>query len=63
MNKLITIAIILIGLVSCSNNIKKKSTDFTLDYQNLEIVTIDSCEYIYWSGKYLTHKGNCKNHK
>lgn len=33
------------------------------DYIPLEVVTIDSCEYLYgrWaSASVLTHKGNCK---
>jgi hypothetical protein len=26
---------------------------------NLQIVVVDSCEYLFW-GQELTHKGNCK---
>jgi hypothetical protein len=32
----------------------------------VQIITIDDCEYIVWSGSHgevgFAHKGNCKNH-
>lgn len=43
------------------------TSDETLtDLGHLEILIIDSCEYIYTpngSATTMTHKGNCKNHK
>ncbi len=71
MKKLILIFAVL-ALYSCVNlpeaNVVKKSTGEIVDYEYspIEIVTIDSCEYIYGAWGYatvLTHKGNCKNHK
>jgi len=35
-------------------------------YSPLDLVVIDSCEYLlgqWGNGTVLTHKGNCKNHK
>jgi len=55
------------GLVSCSErNVDKKTTNYVVSQGNnpLEIVIIDSCEYLYgpWgNATVLTHKGNCKN--
>jgi hypothetical protein len=49
-----------------SENVEKKTTNTSgRFYGSLEIVIIDSCEYLYgpWGkAAVLTHKGNCKNH-
>jgi hypothetical protein len=55
------------GLVSCKEpNVKKTKTTYQIepDLAMVEIVIIDSCEYLYapWgNATVLTHKGNCKN--
>ena len=59
------------GLVSCKSpepNVPKTKTTYQIepDLAIVEIVIIDSCEYIYgpWgNATVLTHKGNCKNPK
>lgn len=64
--KLILIALT-IGMVSCTKqNVPSTTTTFVLKDGNgtLEIVVIDSCEYLFgpWgNATVLTHKGNCKN--
>jgi len=67
MKKLI-LATLLIGMMSgcIESNIEKQKTSYNLGNGNppIEIVTIESCEYIYgpWgNATVLTHKGNCKN--
>lgn len=60
--KLIIAIITIILAVSCDNNQESQShiRDITED---VEIVTIDSCEYVryqYYKGCGLAHKGNCK---
>jgi hypothetical protein len=57
----------IVGLTGCQDKEVSKQSSFKLGDSNykIEIVTIDSCEYIFgpWgSGAVLTHKGNCKNH-
>jgi hypothetical protein len=60
---------LLSGLVSCKSpepNVPKTKTTYQIasDLAILEIVIIDSCEYLYgpWgNATVLTHKGNCKN--
>ena len=57
----------LLTVVGCTEqNLDMKSTNYVLkEGKNpLEIVIIDSCEYLYapWgNASVLTHKGNCKN--
>jgi len=67
MKKLI-LTTLFIGMMSgCKeSNIEKQKTfyNFGDGKPPIEIVTIESCEYIYGSWGYatvLTHKGNCKN--
>jgi len=55
-------------LVSCVDevNVKKEKTKYQIgsEINKVEVVTIDSCEYLYgpWgNATVLTHKGNCKN--
>jgi hypothetical protein len=67
MKKLI-LSTLLIGMMSgCGeSNIEKVETQkkYLKTGYPIEIVTIDSCEYIYgpWgNATVLTHKGNCKN--
>jgi len=68
MKKLLVIS--LLAIVGCSDvsNVEKKKTTYVIkDYENtVEIVVIDSCEYLYgpWgNATVLTHKGNCKHCK
>ena len=57
------------GLISCSSpgtNVPQSNTTYKVGehFTPLEIVVIDSCEYLYGEWGYatvLTHKGNCKN--
>lgn len=55
------------GLISCKeSNVKKSRTTYQNEDFSIEIVVIDSCEYLYgpWgNATVLTHKGNCKNPK
>lgn len=59
--------IVTLLLVSCSSeNVEKRYTNYKLSGGSnpLQIVIIDSCEYLYGPWGYssvLTHKGNCKN--
>lgn len=69
MKKLLLILTVL-TLYSCTDepNVKKEKTTYQIgcEFNKVEIVTIDSCEYLYgpWgNATVLTHKGNCKNHK
>ena len=57
-----------IGCNSPRPNVSKTKTTSQFDDKNrpIDIVVIESCEYIYGSWGYatvLTHKGNCKNPK
>ena len=58
-----------IVVFSClpGKNENKKTTYEVLDAsRHVDVVVIDSCEYLYgpWgNATVLTHKGNCKNHK
>lgn len=50
-----------------SENVEKKTTTYIFKNNSypLQLVIIDSCEYLYgpWdNATVLTHKGNCKNH-
>ena len=59
----------MLGLISCNvpeRNVPKTKTTYQIDNElhPLEIIVIDSCEYLYGPWGYatvLTHKGNCKN--
>jgi len=68
--KKIILATLLIGMMSgCGQSnvqkVEKQKTSYKLDGgQSIEILIIESCEYIYgpWgNATVLTHKGNCKN--
>jgi hypothetical protein len=70
MEKLLVIS--LLAIVGCTEpskvNIDRKETTYMLENNTtpLEIVIIDSCEYLYgdWErATVLTHKGNCKHCK
>lgn len=70
MKTLITVMLTLTIAVcsGCSQDIKQKKLDGGSAYEigTVEIVTIDSCEYIkslVSCGYTYCHKGNCKNHK
>ena len=64
MRKLLIIPMVV--LLSCTKtNVRKEKTHYILkdDFGSIEILTIDSCEYIFgpWgNATVLTHKGNCK---
>jgi hypothetical protein len=73
-----TLLIALLILSGCANKYESETevryNDVPLkeivDGVNYQIVIIDSCEYIfgtdcsaYNGGYFLSHKGNCKNHK
>jgi hypothetical protein len=63
--KLMIVALIM-GMVSCTErNVPSTKTEYMVNtYGLVEIVVIDSCEYLYgpWgNATILTHKGNCKN--
>lgn len=68
MKKLLSILAVL-ALYSCTEaNVVKEKTGYVVidEHAPLEIVIVDSCEYLYgpWgNATVLTHKGNCKNHK
>lgn len=55
------------GLVSCKEpNVEKKRKSYQIDNEqfSIQIIVVDSCEYLYgpWgNATVLTHKGNCKN--
>ena len=66
----IVAAILLAGvlIISCVDepNVKKEKTKYQIgsELDKVEIITVDSCEYLYgpWgNATVLTHKGNCKN--
>ena len=63
MKKLLIIPIL---LLSCAeSNVEKKKTQYIIQegWSGLEVVTVDSCEYLFgpWgNAAVLTHKGNCK---
>ena len=68
MKKKIAYLLLATILISCEQGslkteVLKKSVNQELDGQNIEIVIIDSCEYIYIDNGNATwgsHKGNCK---
>ncbi len=54
------VAVIFCG---CETTINKKDTGLKYMGQTIEIMTIDSCEYIYipnGNASWGSHKGNCK---
>lgn len=57
-----------LGFTSCEEqNVPVQKTKYVVveGHNHVEIVIIDSCEYLYgpWgNATVLTHKGNCKNH-
>ena len=63
MKRLIIVLFIL--LVSCKgSNVETKTITYELNGYQLEVVTIDNCQYLYgnWANAtVLTHKGNCNN--
>lgn len=69
MKKIIKISALCLILIACEEaNVSKISTQYNLmdGYSPLDLVVIDSCEYLlgqWGNGTVLTHKGNCKNHK
>lgn len=68
MKKLVLILAVL-ALYSCADQTltKENTQPPKYAYDLLEVIVIDSCEYIYapWGVKstVFEHKANCKNHK
>lgn len=66
---LLSCVVSVLALLSCKEaNVKSEGTGLVLQegYNDLKIVTLDSCEYIFgpWgNATVLTHKGNCKHCK
>ena len=59
--------LVMFGCASNNDQIKYTEHQISCSYghRTVEVITIDSCEYIYgpWgNATVLTHKGNCKNH-
>lgn len=71
MKQIIILFAIILGMISCNlkdKNVESKPSGYVIrDAYELEIITIDSCEYLFYfdgnNPSFLTHKGNCKNHK
>jgi hypothetical protein len=61
------IIVLIMGMVSCTEkNVPSHKTGYVVSntLPQLEVVVIDSCEYLYgpWgNATVLTHKGNCSN--
>jgi len=58
--KIVFLFSIIFFINSCVN---KKENNLKFENRELNIVTIDSCEYLYFSNgnaSWCTHKGNCK---
>ena len=56
-----------VAIFSCAepSKLKQKTTFEVREGVHIDLVVIDSCEYLYgpWgNATVLTHKGNCKNH-
>ena len=68
---IVIIGLIILTMVGCKEtkvNVDKEKTTYILKeyYTPLEIIIIDSCEYLYLVEGHaivLTHKGNCKHCK
>lgn len=67
MKTIISIITLILVLTGCrSVNVESKTTQYIIDKDTspLELLTIDSCQYLYgaWGhSTVLTHKGNCNN--
>ena len=51
-------------IMGCGDNVKREKTHFKINGSGLQILKIDSCEYLYgpWgNATVLTHKGDCSN--
>lgn len=64
MKKLLIFVLFLVGCTE--RNVEKKTTEHIIRNGStpLEIIIVDSCEYLFgdWgNATVLTHKGNCKN--
>lgn len=65
MKNLITVftMAMMVVLSSCNNNVETKTTTLFVDGSGVEVLIIDSCEYIKIKGgnaSWGSHKGNCK---
>ena len=67
MRSLIYLTILCLTVVGCvENNTPTAQYKQDAEVAGFEIITIDSCQYIYrWDGYHagsaITHKGNCNN--
>ncbi len=65
MKKLLLGLLLIVLTSSCTTNVSKKTSEYTINGYDLSIFEIDGCEYvgmsIGWNNGVLTHKGNCKN--
>jgi hypothetical protein len=59
MKKILLLALASVFMISCDQNVERKYTDFVVHGVPLDIVIIDSCEYIV-GYHVMAHKGNCK---
>ena len=61
LTKAFFILLVMCCFYSCSHGDSLKNTE---KFNNYEVITIDSCEYLQWGVSYgfmnVTHKGNCK---
>ncbi len=64
MKKIISLLIIglMLTIVSCETTVEKRRLNETYRGIEIEVMIIDSCEYLFVSSDFgtLTHKGNCK---
>ncbi len=69
MKKLLVISLLaIVGCTEQQSNMERQKTTYILRSSEppVEIVVVDSCEYLYgpWgNATVLTHKGNCKHCK
>lgn len=60
------IMFLIIGLCGCGNNISVVDRVKSSDNLTIDVVVIDSCQYLKWrthsSYWVYCHKGNCTNH-
>lgn len=66
MKKILLSAMVLMVLASCDEtNVEKVDSNYILgEHPPMEIVTINSCQYLYGDWGYqtvFTHKGDCNN--
>ena len=65
--KLMLVAVLFVGCKEVNQETKKVNAesvnDYEVSYKGVQILEIDSCQYVWCKKGYgagLTHKGNCK---